>query len=184
MSDGHGAYTEVVDKIGTAHQICRNHAKRNADKSAKSLNEHLKHPEPLPEGVELTPEQASEDIADMQRLIRERPEDGEEQLAVMYDRYKDIPAPKKSKQPHTVWYRVRMMVTRMWERWRKYTLDQCRDDLDGTNNATERLIGWWIKERYRTMRGYKREESIRNVVTLTAHIGTSTGYYDMTELFA
>jgi hypothetical protein len=27
------------------------------------------------------------------------------------------------------------------------------ETLDGTNNASERAIGWWIKERYRTMRG-------------------------------
>jgi hypothetical protein len=53
-----------------------------------------------------------------------------------------------------------------------------------TNNACERLIGWWIKERYRTMRGYKRPESIRYVVTLTARIGAHPGYYDLTELVA
>jgi hypothetical protein len=69
-------------------------------------------------------------------------------------------------------------------RWRKLTLDQRRADLDGTNNACERLIGWWIKERYRTLRGYKRTESIRNVVTLTARIGAYPGYYDLTELVA
>jgi len=27
------------------------------------------------------------------------------------------------------------------------------ETLDGTHNACERAIGWWIKERYRTMRG-------------------------------
>ena len=46
------------------------------------------------------------------------------------------------------------------------------------------LIGWWIKERYRTMRGYKRTESIRNVVTLTARMGVRSGRYDMSELYA
>jgi len=167
VSDGHGAYNDVVDDIGAEHQICQSHGKRNVDDSAKSLDKHLEHPEPLPEGVTLTPEQAREDLERMQQVIRERPQDGEEQLAAMYDRYKDVPAPE-SKQRHSVWYRLRMMVTRPWERWWKFTLDQRRDDLDGTNNAAERLIGWWIKERYRTMRGYKREESIKNVVTLTA----------------
>jgi hypothetical protein len=33
------------------------------------------------------------------------------------------------------------------------------EKLDGTNNASERAIGWWIKERYRTMRGYKVPEN-------------------------
>ena len=77
-----------------------------------------------------------------------------------------------------------MLVTRLWERWLRLTLDRCRDDLDGTNNSSERLIGWRIKERYRMMRGYKRTESIRNIVTLTARMGVRSCQYDMTELYA
>jgi hypothetical protein len=46
----------------------------------------------------------------------------------MYDRYKDVPTPKNGER-HSVWYRMRMMVTRMWQRWRCLTLDQQRDDL-------------------------------------------------------
>jgi len=34
------------------------------------------------------------------------------------------------------------------------------------------------------MRGYKRTESIRNVVTLTARRGARSGSYDMAELYA
>jgi len=41
----------------------------------------------------------------------------------------------------------------------------------GTNNGSERAIGWWIKERYRTMRGYKRVESAVNVSRLLAWCG-------------
>lgn len=55
--------------------------------------------------------------------------------------------------------------------------------MDGTNNGSERLIGWWIKERYRTMRGYKRPKSVKNVVTLTARMGAESGQYNMTELY-
>jgi hypothetical protein len=51
------------------------------------------------------------------------------------------------------------------------------------------MIGWWIKERYRTMRGYKRTVpvdtgTIRNVAALTAHLGVRSGHYDMTALYA
>jgi len=77
-----------------------------------------------------------------------------------------------------------MAVTRLWERWRKLTLDQRRKDLDGTNNACERLVGWWIKKRCRTIRGYKRKDSIRIVVTSTARIGASLGSYDLADLVA
>lgn len=146
VTDDHGAYTEVVDALGLEHQVCRSHMKRNVDETAESLDQHLGHAEPLPAGVELTPEQVRTDLGEMQRLVRERPADGEELLAEMYDRYKEVPAPEH-RQRHTVWYRMRMAVTRLWVRWRQLTLDQRREDLDGTNNACERLIGWWIKER-------------------------------------
>lgn len=183
VTDDHGAYTEVVDELGLDQQICRSHMKRNVDDIADSLNKHLAHAEPLPEGVDLSPEQVQADLAEMQRLVRERPPAGEEQLAEMYDRYKAVPPPDNGCR-HTVWYRMRMAVTRLWERWRKLTRDQHRDDMDGTNNASERLIGWWIKERYRSMRGYKRAESIHNVVTLTAQIGACPDYYDLAGVVA
>jgi hypothetical protein len=37
-------------------------------------------------------------------------------------------------------------------RYRKWRGPQ-QEQLDGTNHACERAIGWWIKERYRSMRG-------------------------------
>jgi|GEM_PF-5873322 len=52
--------------------------------------------------------------------------------------------PGKGKR-HSVAYRMRMLVTRLWDNWKRLTLYQRRGDLDGTNNTTERLIGWWIK---------------------------------------
>lgn len=46
-----------------------------------------------------------------------------------------------------------------------------QERLDGTNNVTEQIIGQWVKERYRTMRGYKRQQSILNVSSLTCWLG-------------
>ena len=183
MSDDHGAYREIADDLGVEHQICRSHVKRNVDDLADSLRRQLKRQEPPPEATELTLDQLLADLEQLQRLVRERPADGEEQLAAMYERYKDVPVPP-AKTKHSVWYRMRMLVTRLWNRWHKLTLDLRRGDLDGTNNSSERLIGWWIKERYRTMRGYKRRESIRNVVSLTTLMGAYSGYFDMTPLVA
>ncbi len=182
VSDDHGAYQEVVEETGLAHQLCRHHIKENVDALADELAEQLQQHEAPPEESPLTPAQLEVDLAQMHRLVRERPADGETQLEHLYDHYKDVPQPPPG-QKHSVWYRMRMLVTRLWERWRKFTLDQHRDDLDGTNNACERLIGWWIKERYRLMRGYKRKASIKNVVTLTARMGVRSGHYNMAELF-
>jgi transposase-like protein len=183
VSDDHGAYKEVAIELGLEHQICRSHVKRNVDELAESIGEQLKKREPLPEGVESSPADLVRDLESLQGLIRKRPKDALDKLEALYHRYKAAPVPKKG-QRHTVWYRTRMLVTRLWDRWPNLTLDQRRDDLDGTNNSSERLIGWWIKERYRTMRGYKRPKSVKNVATLTARMGARSGYYDMTELYS
>lgn len=183
VSDDLDSYKRVADELDLDHQICRNHVKRNVDELADALREQLQRGEPLPEGLESSPERLREDLEHLQQLVRERPADGCEQLEQLYHRYKQVPQPSKG-QRHTVWYRLRMLITRLWNRWRRLTLDQRRDDLDGTNNSAERMIGWWCKERYRTMRGYKRTESIKNVVTLTARMGVRSGAYDMAELYA
>jgi len=182
VSDDHGAYKEVAIELDLEHQICRSHVKRNVDELVKSIGEQLKKKEVVPEGVDSSPERLGEDLENLKELMAERPEDASDQLEKLYHRYKAASAPKKG-QRHTAWYRTRMLVTRLWDRWPKLTLDQRRDDLDGTNNSCERLIGWWIKERYRTMRGYKRSQSVKNVVSLTARMGVRSGHYDMTELF-
>ena len=48
-----------------------------------------------------------------------------------------------------------------WNLWFRLTRYRCwkgpkGERIDGTNNACERAIGWWIKEWYRSMRGYSR----------------------------
>ena len=183
VSDDLDVYKNVADEVGLDHQICRSHIKRNVDDWAESVIAQLKKNEPLPEGVESSTECLQEDVQTIQHMVRERPPDAPDSLEEMYYRYMAAPVPKKG-QRHTVWYRMRMRILRLWEGWDRLTLDQRRNDLDGTNNSSERLIGWWIKERYRTMRGYKRTESIRNVVTLTARMGVRSGHYDMSELYA
>jgi transposase-like protein len=182
VSDDLDTYKSVADEVGLDHQVCRSHVKRNVDDWAQSVFEQLKKNEPLPEGVESSTERLQKDVQKIQQLVRKRPPDTPDKLEKMYYRYMAAPVPKKGER-HTVWYRMRMRITRLWENWARLTLDQRRDDLDGTNNSSERLIGWWIKERYRMMRGYKRTESIRNVVTLTARMGVRSGRYDMSELY-
>ncbi len=182
VSDDLDVYKGVADKLALEHQICRSHVQRNVDALAEELQEQVGAREPMPEGVDSSPERLVEDLAFVQDLVRVRPAEGEDLLEQLYDRYKAAPQPPAG-QRHTVWFRMRMLITRLWDRWRRLTLDQRRGDLDGTNNSSERCIGWWIKERYRTMRGYKRTESIRNVVTLTARMGVHSRHYDMGTLY-
>jgi transposase-like protein len=183
VSDDLDSYKSVADALDLEHQICRSHVKRNVDRLADELRQQAEDGEPVPEGVDSSPEQLLADLGLLQWLVRARPADGEERLEALYDCYKEVPRPQAG-QRHTVWYRLRMMITRLWDRWPRLTLDQRRDDLDGTNNSSERCFGWWLKEHYRVMRGYKRTESIRNVFTLTARMGAHSGHYDMGTLYA
>ena len=48
--------------------------------------------------------------------------------------------------------------------------------IDGTNNHCERAIGWWIKERYRSMRGYNREQSALGMSRLIALAGNNLSH--------
>jgi hypothetical protein len=95
----------------------------------------------------------------------------------MYQRYQDAkPSPKGASA--SLAYRLRNLLLDRWNLWPRLTFYREWKDatghqiLDGTNNATERSIGWWIKERYRTMRGYKREQSALNVSRLIAYSGS------------
>jgi transposase-like protein len=183
VSDDCGSYQELADELGLDHQICHKHVKDNVDRLADELLQQLKNREPVPDGVAASPEILAMDLALLQWLIWVRPPEAPAYLKALYQRYQAAPKPSTG-QKHPVWYRMRTLIARLWDRWDRLTLDQRRDDLDGTNNACERVIGWWIKERYRTMRGYKRDASVLNVVTLTARMGARSGSYDMTELFA
>ncbi len=70
----------------------------------------------------------------------------------------------EEKVEKTLAYRLRLFSLDRWNLWTRLALYRtCGDKdcgrLDETNNATERAIGWWVNERYRTMRGYKCQES-------------------------
>ncbi len=85
-------------------------------------------------------------------------------------------APSKKGEQASVAYRLRMLFLDRWNLWRRLTGYRTwkgppGETIDGTNNHTERSIGWWIKERYRTMRGYKRPQSAINVSRLLAWCG-------------
>lgn len=68
----------------------------------------------------------------------------------------------------------------MYQRWR----GEPSEKLDGTNNVTEQVIGQCVKERYRTMRGYKRDASILNVSSLIGWIRARGHGYDLSPLIA
>lgn len=184
VSDDFDTYKNIADNADLAHQICQSHIIRNVDKvESIGLPSRMIYPPLLPKGAKSSYHQIERDGRIVQGLVRDRPPDAKQILAILYDCYEAAPTPKP-KQKHPIWYRMKRLIWRLWTRWERITLDQHYDNLDGTNNACERLIGWWIKERYRTMRGYKRTLSTRNVVAVTSLLGVADEPYDMGLLYA
>jgi hypothetical protein len=72
---------------------------------------------------------------------------------------------------HARQFAYRLLFLERWNLWPRLTRYRAWRDLQdkwlgGTNNACERAISWWVKERYRTMCGYKRPQSAVNVSRL------------------
>jgi hypothetical protein len=146
----------------------------------------LEQPDPLPEGVPVTVEQFLDDLEFFELVVALRPRDGATQLQRLFQRYSLAPSPRDGEKA-TMWYRFRLALLKWWDNWSRLTVDQYwvgnnGEVLDGTNNATERAIGWWLKERYRTMRTYKRKQSVLNVSNLIAYLGAHSGRADLADL--
>ena len=98
-------------------------------------------------------------------------------LAGIHRRYLGAVKPAKG-ETMSLAYRLRLFSLDRWNVWGRLTRYRSWEGpdgqiLDGTNNACERAIGWWIKERYRSMRGYKRPASVLHVSRLIAAMGTA-----------
>jgi hypothetical protein len=140
-------------------------------------------------------EQAIADLKRLGKLNHSRQPEEEAALEEMHLRY-ILATPPGAGEKATVAYRLRLLFLDrwnplvpgpkdqgLWSRLTRYRTWQGPngETLDGTNNpgssgsrtegGSERAIGWWIKERYRTMRGYKRRKSAVNVSRLLAWCG-------------
>ncbi len=179
VTDDADGLKTVADDLGLEHQICRAHVNRNVHDLLGSLGEKaLEHPDPVPpelRGTDLTIDQFLDDVQTVESIITTLPADGQAQLMHLAARYQYARPPTLGHRA-TMWYRMRLLTLDWSENWARLAFYQTwrgtnGEKLDGTNNVTEQIIGQRIKERYRTMRGYKRKESILNVSSLTAWLG-------------
>jgi transposase-like protein len=176
VTDDADALKTAADKNGVHHQVCKSHVVRNSDALIEQLQANLasgSHESLAQIGVSV--EQAVRDLQRLKELIHLRQPEARTALETLQQRYQDARSPRKG-QPASVAYRLRNLFLDRWNLWPRLTFYRTWQDptgrkLDGTNNATERAIGWHIKERYRTMRGYKREQSALNVSRLIAYCG-------------
>ncbi len=175
--DADAFFKEVADRSGLDHQICKSHVVRNTEELIASLSALIEsgNDSSLAD-LQIESSQALNDLRCLGKLIHERQPQQQSELLTLYERYAVVSPPKKKKTA-SVAYRMRNLFLDRWNPWPRLTFYRIwrdkdgRQILDGTNHAAERAIGWWIKERYRTMRGYKRERSALNVSRLIAYWG-------------
>jgi hypothetical protein len=184
-------FKKVSDETGRSHQVCKAHVGRNTDDLVDELSTQLQTEQDHSlEAIGVTVEQALADLVMLKGLIHSRLPEDQSKLEQMYLRYAKARKPGKGKK-HDLAYRLRNLFMDRWNLWPRLTFYRTwKDDngnlmLDGANNHCERSIGWWIKERYRSMRRYKREQSVLNVSRLIALAGNrlSRGL-DLTSLIA
>ncbi len=136
------------------NQVCKRLVPRNTERLVEALRSVAKEDgDGSLRVIGVTPEQA---VADLERYLRASP-------------------PREGEKANVA-YRMRWLLLDRWNLWRRLTRyrswkGQKGEQIDGTNHAAERAIGGWVKERYRSMRGYKREASAVHVSRLLAWCG-------------
>ena len=177
VSDDADAFKKVSDETGRSQQVCKSHVSRNTDALVAELAAIISVGQDRSlDAIGITPEQALDDLASLKEMIHSRRPEDQPRLEKIYLRYANARKPGKGKK-YDVAYRMRNLFMDRWNLWPRLTFYRNWKDeygnviLDGTNNHCERAIGWWIKERYRSIRGYKQVQSALGISRLIALAG-------------
>jgi transposase-like protein len=177
VSDDADAFKNVSDETGRSQQVCKSHVVRNTEALVEELSAMIGAGQDHSlEAIHVPPEQALADLAALKEMIHSRHPEDQSRLEGIYLRYANAHQPGKS-QKHNVAYRMRNLFMDRWNLWPRLTFyrnwkdEDEKEILDGTNNHCERAIGWWIKERYRSMRSYKQTQSALGISRLIAFAG-------------
>jgi transposase-like protein len=182
VSDDADAFKQVSDQTGRSQQVCKSHVGRNTQALVAELSALIRAGQDHSlDTMGISPEQALADLASLQEMIHSRRPEDQPHLEEIYLRYASARKPGKGKK-FDVAYRMRNLFMDRWNLWPRLTFYRTWKDeygneiLDGTNNHFERAIGWWIKERYRSMRGYKQEQSALGISRLIAFAGNNLAH--------
>jgi transposase-like protein len=177
VTDDADAFKQAADKSGLNQQVCKSHVVRNTEELIHSLTGAIEAGQDSSlADLQIEPTQALADLRRLGELIHVRQPEHQNEVQALYERYASAASPRKGRAASLA-YRLRNLFLDRWNLWPRLTFYRTWTDregnsiLDGTNNADERAIGWWVKERYRSMRGYKRMQSALNVSRLIAYCG-------------
>lgn len=183
VSDDNDSYSVAAAESGLDHQLCIAHVRKYVAKRSKSIFEQAKK-----EGWEAdSPERLAElerDLTRVRQLVEDLRGPGEAELGRMHRRYLWA-QPPKAKEKASAGYRIRMLTLELWNKWVKLLLYLRKPELemDGTNNATERAIGK-SKVRYKSMRGHKSIDGMKNGIALTQWHYSGEDEHDLAEEMA
>ncbi len=170
----------AADASGLDHQVGKAHVGRNTEAWVEAMTPPLAtDADSSLAALGVAPAQAVADCRELLRLIAERQPGPEASatLQAMHHRYVGAPPPGKG-ETMSLAYRLRLFSLDRWQLWPRLTRYRTwagpqGETLDGTTNACERTIGWGIKERYRSMRGDQRAQSVLHGSRLIAAIGNA-----------
>lgn len=176
VTDDADAFKTVADETGMQHQVCKSHVIRSTQALVAELEPVVKQDaDGSLAAIGVSAEQAVADLHRLEALVKSRKREEALELESLHRRYLQATPPQKHEQ-QSLAYRLRLLYLDRWNLW--YRLTRYRtwkgpkeEQLDGTNNACERAIGWWIKERFRPMRGYKVVQNALSVSRLLAWAG-------------
>jgi transposase-like protein len=180
VTDDADSLKAVAEAVGLDQQICKGHVKRNTDALIADLRTVLeRNTDTSLVALGVTSEQVRADLDRLDHLMQTRLPEGQTELEALQAHDPGATPPHKG---HTasLAYRLHLLFVDRWNLWPCLTRYRTwrgpnGEMIDGSNNACERGIGWWIKERYRSMRGYKRVTSAVNVSRLLAFCGNFLG---------
>jgi transposase-like protein len=180
VSDDADGFKTAADENGLLQQVCKAHVGRNTEAWVEAIAPALEaDADGSLTAIGVAPAQAVADCWELLRLMTERQPSPEASamLATIHRRYLGARKPAKS-GTMSLAYRLRLFSLDRWNLWGRLTRYRRwegpdGETVDGTNNACERAIGWWVKERYRSMRGYKRPLSVLHVSRLIAAMGNA-----------
>ena len=180
VSDNADPFKTAADENGLLQQICKSHVLRNTEAWVETITPALAgDADGSLAALGVAPAQALADCQELLRLMTERQPSpaASATLASIHRRYLGATKPPTG-GPMSLAYRLRLFSLDRWNLWPRLTRYRTwagpdGETLDGTNNACERAIGWWVKERYRSMRGYKRPQSVLHVSRFIAAMGNA-----------
>ncbi len=176
VTDDADGFKTIADEIGVQHQVCKSHVLRNTQNLIERFGALIKSGEDASLGaIGVSREQVQADLQRLGELIKSRKREEGVELEQLHHRYLQATPPVQGEHMSLA-YRLRMLFLDRWNLWSRLTRYRSwkgpkDEQLDGTNNACERAIGWWIKERYRPMRGYKVPENAVQVSRFLAWCG-------------